>query len=181
MTPEPTPERSEVLLIGGRAGVGKSCLAAELHHQLSERRVRHAVIEGDNLDLAWPPPWEHGPPEQNLAEQNLAAIWRNYRALGYRRLIYTNTVSVLHGAELARAMGDDPVLRAVLLTATDDTARARLRGREIGAGLEAHVEKSRQRAAELGQQTPAWVQRFGTDDRTVGGLAAEVLGWLGWT
>lgn len=176
MKPEPTPERSEVLLIGGRSGVGKTSLAAELHHQLSLKQVKHAVIEGDHLDLAWPPPWEYG-----LAERNLAAIWQNYRALGYRRLIYTNTVSVLQGAELARAMNDDPVLRAVLLTATDDTARARLRGREIGAGLEAHVEKSRQRAAELGQQTPAWVQRLGTDGRTIGELGAHVLNWLGWT
>ncbi|WP_161881587.1 adenylyl-sulfate kinase [Deinococcus alpinitundrae] len=176
MKPEPTPERSEVLLIGGRSGVGKTSLAAELHHQLSARQVRHAVIEGDNLDLAWPPPWEHG-----LAERNLATIWQNYRALGYRRLIYTNTVSVLHSADLARAMGDEPVLRAVLLTANDDTARARLAGREIGAGLEVHVEKSSKRAAELGQQTPAWVQRLGTDGRTVGELGAQVLAWLGWT
>lgn len=29
---------------------------------------------------------------------DLAAMWDNYRAAGYSRLIYTNTVSVLHGA-----------------------------------------------------------------------------------
>ena len=56
-TPELAPERSEVLLIGGRSGVGKTSLAAELHHQLSVRQVKHAVIEGDTLDLAYPPPW----------------------------------------------------------------------------------------------------------------------------
>ena len=176
MRPEPTPERSKVLLIGGRAGVGKTSLAAELHHQLSVKRVKHAVIEGDNLDLAYPPPWEHG-----LAEQNLKAIWQNYRALGYRRLIYTNTVSVLQSADLARALGDDPLVVAALLTASDDTARARLQGREIGAGLETHVEKSSKRAAELDRQTPVWVQRFGTDGRTIRELGTEVLAWLGWT
>lgn len=165
-----------MLLIGGRSGVGKTSLAAELHHQLSEQRVKHAVIEGDNLDLAWPPPWEHG-----LAERNLAALWSNYRALDYQRLIYTNTVSVLQGTELAEAMGDDPLVRAVLLTATDDTARARLAGREIGAGLEAHLERSRQRATQLDQAAPPWVQRLGTDGRTIGELGAEVLIWLGWT
>jgi hypothetical protein len=40
------------------------------------------VIEGDNLDMAFPQAWEH-----NLAERKLAAIWANYRALGYQRMI----------------------------------------------------------------------------------------------
>lgn len=44
--------RSHVLLIGGRSGVGKSTVAAEVHRQLSEYGVHHAWIEGDNLDMA---------------------------------------------------------------------------------------------------------------------------------
>ena len=59
----------------------------------------HAVIEGDNLDLAYPPPWQHG-----LAEANLRAMSRNYRALGYRRLIYTNTLSVIRSDALAEVL-----------------------------------------------------------------------------
>jgi hypothetical protein len=53
-----------------------------MHAQLSAAGVRHCLIEGDNLDLAYPPPHVHG-----LAEQNLAAMWANYTALGYRRMI----------------------------------------------------------------------------------------------
>jgi hypothetical protein len=83
-------DQTEVLLIGGRSGVGKSAVGAEMHVQLSAVGVRHCLIEGDNLDMAYPPPLEHG-----LAEQNLSAMWANYRALGYRRMIYTNTASVL--------------------------------------------------------------------------------------
>ena len=60
-----------------------------MHAQLPAARVQHCFIEGNNLDMAYPPPWEHG-----LAEQNLAAMWANYRALGYRRVIYTNTASI---------------------------------------------------------------------------------------
>lgn len=74
---------SEVLFIGGRAGTGKTSVASALQELLSERQVKHAVLEGDALDLAYPPPWEHG-----LDARNLRAIWANYRALGYRRLIY---------------------------------------------------------------------------------------------
>ncbi len=61
---------SKLLVIGGRSGVGKSSVAFALHDQLAVERVRHAVIEGDALDLAWPAPWEH-----RLAERNLAAVW----------------------------------------------------------------------------------------------------------
>lgn len=97
-------DRTTALFIGGRAGSGKSSVANKLHARLSEADVMHAVIEGDNLDLAWPLPWDQG-----LAEKNLAAMWANYRTLGYRRLIYTNTVSVLEMTSLADAMGTIPV------------------------------------------------------------------------
>ena len=168
--------RSEVLFIGGRSGVGKTSVALELHWQLSAQRVKHCVIEGDTLDQAYPPPWEHG-----LAEQNLSAIWNNYRALGYRRVIYTNTVSVLYTATLTAAMGDDPVVKAVLLEASDDTAAQRLEGRETVTALHLHLDRSRLLAAELEQQTPSWVQRIHTDDKSVPAVAREILGLLSWT
>ncbi len=113
--------RSHVLLIGGRSGVGKSTIAAETHRQLSEHGVRHAWIEGDNLDMAFPVPWEQG---YNLAEANLAVMWSNYRAHGYRRLIYVNPASVFADVidALTTAMGDDPMVTGVLLSSSDETA-----------------------------------------------------------
>ncbi len=173
---EAVAERSEVLFIGGRSGVGKTSVALELHWRLAEQQVKHCVIEGDNLDQAHPPPWEHG-----LAEQNLSAMWRNYRALGYRRLIYTNTVSVLYTETLVAAMGDDPLVRAVLLGASDDTAGRRLKGRESKTTLELHLTRSRERAAELEQQTSSWVWRVSTDGKDVPTVAGEILELLGWT
>ena len=125
MYAEQMAERSEVLFIGGRAGVGKTRVALELHERLAAWRVKHAVIEGDNLDLAYPPVGEYG-----LAEKNLATMWGNFRALGYRKLIYTNTVSVVYSAGLADAMGDDPVVKGVLLRASDDNTAKRLERRE---------------------------------------------------
>jgi hypothetical protein len=169
------PLRSEVLFLGGRAGVGKTSVGTEIHVQLSARQVRHCLIEGDNLDLAYPPPWEHG-----LAERNLAAMWANYRALGYRRLIYTNTVSVRFADALTTAMGDDPRVTAVLLTADDGTARQRLARREIGTALRHHVERSDLAARELAELSPEWVHRIATDDRPVTDLATEIIELAGW-
>ncbi|WP_306210150.1 adenylyl-sulfate kinase [Actinoplanes sp. RD1] len=167
--------RSEVLFLGGRSGVGKSSVGYEMHAQLSAAGVRHCLIEGDNLDLAFPAPGEH-----RLAERNLAAMWANYRALGYRRLIYTNTVSVRETGGLAAAMGDNPLVTAVLLTASDATARHRLARREIGTALERHVESSDRAARELDALSAEWVHRVSTDDRAVAGIAAEVIALTGW-
>jgi hypothetical protein len=166
---------SEVLFIGGRSGVGKSSVGNEIHSQLSAHGVWHCFIEGDNLDMAYPPPWEHG-----LAERNLSAMWHNYTSIGYLRLIYTNTASVSVIDELVAAMGDDPRVTAVLLTATDATARERLGRREIGSALDWQVDRSNQVAEELDDFAPDWVHRVQTDGRSVADISEELVGLTGW-
>ncbi|MGA9869609.1 MAG: hypothetical protein WBQ44_00470 [Rhodococcus sp. (in: high G+C Gram-positive bacteria)] len=118
---------SEALILGGRSGVGKTTVALEMHAQLTANDVSHCVIDGDFLDMAHPLPWAH-----KLAEQNLTAMWRNYRALGYRRLIYINSASVLPDVtdELIAAMGDSPTVCAALLTCSGAIATQRLSQRE---------------------------------------------------
>lgn len=162
---------TQLLLIGGRSGVGKTSVASALHAMLSAEQVRHALIEGDTLDLAWPPPWEH-----RLAERHLATLWSTYRGIGYQRLIYTNTVSVLEAKPLAAAMGDQP---AVLLTATEATTQARLAVREHGEALATHLERSARAAQHLDAGADAKVHRIATDDRPVTEIAAQLRDlWL---
>ncbi|TKV29202.1 adenylyl-sulfate kinase [Arthrobacter sp. NamB2] len=166
---------TSVLFIGGRSGVGKTTVALALHDLLVERGVRHAVVEGDALDLAYPEPWEH-----RLAERNLAAIWSNYRALGYRRLIYTNTVSVLETGVLSAAMGDAPAVVAVLLEADTTTANTRLAGRETGRQLEDHRLRSARAAERLAREAPDAVHRIRTTARSPEDVAAQILALLEW-
>jgi hypothetical protein len=171
--------RSQVLFIGGRSGVGKSTVGAELYAQLCSAEVSHCMIEGDNLDLAYPVPREQA---LRLAELNLAAMWANYRAAGHSRLVYVNAASVrgpvLHA--LLMALGDDPVAHGVLLTASDEVAEARLAQREIGGGLAWHVERSRQVARELEEAAPGWVWRIETDGKSVVDVATTIVGLLNW-
>lgn len=171
--------RSHVLLLGGRSGVGKTTVAAEIHRQLSEAAVHHAWIEGDNLDMAFPVPWKRG---FALAEANLAAMWSNYKAHGYTRLIYANTASVVAPVidELTTAMGDHPVVTGVLLTSSDEVAEQRLVEREVGGGLDYAVGRSREAAHGLDSEAPAHVTRLHTDGQPVGTLAAEVIQLTGW-
>lgn len=114
--------RAEVLLIGGRAGVGKTTVGWEISAQLRAAEVAHAVIEGDYMGYVHPAP-EGDPHRAAVTERNLRAVWGNFAELGYRRLIYTNTVSVLDTSAslFEQAMGADVRLVRVLLTASDET------------------------------------------------------------
>lgn len=167
---------TDVIFIGGRSGVGKSSVAAEASRILARADISHAVIEGDNLDQAHPEPWRNG---IDLAEQNLAAMWKNYQAIGYSRLILTNTVSVLQIPSLGAALGTAIRPFGVLLTATDATTAERLAKREIGTALAEHIERSSVAAARLDAARD--VYRIVTDHRSVVDIASEILDAAGWT
>lgn len=168
-------DHSELLVIGGASGVGKSSTAFALHDILSAQDVQHAVVEGDALDLAHPAPWRSG-----IAFRNLSAIWANYRELGFRRLIFTNTVSVLEARSIADAMGDQPRVTAILLQASSSAIEVRLGKREQGESLAAHVERSKVAAARLDAKVDPSVQRLDTESLTPHEVALQVSTRLKW-
>ncbi|MER5494022.1 AAA family ATPase [Streptomyces sp. NPDC002490] len=174
-------DQAEVLLIGGRAGVGKTTVGWEVSARLRAARVAHCVVEGDFMGQAHPAP-EGDPRRSRIAERNLTALWSNYAELGYRRLIYTQTVSVLaeNEAVFQRAMGAHVRIVRVVLTASDATARERLTGRELGSELERELESSARKARILDEQTPLDTVRVATDGRSVVDIAREVLGATSW-
>lgn len=170
----------EVLLLGGRSGVGKTTVGWEVSAWLQASGVAHCLIEGDNLDQAHPAPPDD-PQRARLTERNLAALWANYAALGHHRLIYTNTVSVIEPDLVARAVGGTPRIIGVLLTADDRTARQRLGSREIGSQLDAHVRRGAEMAHRLRDTAADWVVRIRTDSRPVTDVARAVIAVTGWT
>jgi gluconate kinase len=172
-----TASPTQALFLGGRSGVGKSTVAAEVSRILTAADIPHALIEGDALDQAHPEPWRQGIP---LAERNLAAMWRNYRDAGWTRVVYTNTVSVLETAPLTAALGGEVDAVGVLLTADDATAAERLARREIGSGLPEAIARSAAAAPRLEAGAAADVHRVRTDERTVADIAAEVVAISGW-
>jgi hypothetical protein len=176
----PADERMEALLIGGRAGVGKTTAGLEVSVQLRAARIAHALVEGDNLDQIFPAP-PGDPTRAHITEANLAALWRNYTALGCKRLIYTNTVSILESDLITRAMGGAARIIAVLLTADDATAQQRLSGREIGSQLDAHLLRSAKMATYLETTAPAWVHRIPTDGRNAVDIARDIITTTGWS
>lgn len=172
--------RPEALVIGGRSGVGKTSVGYEIADQLEAAGIVHFHVEGDNLDEAYPKPYLN-PRTSWLCEANLSALWTNYAALGYRRMIYTNTAAAIEPESgwISRAMGDARVI-PVLLTASDETAAARLADREIGGAYDWHVERSNTAARELDVIVPERVPRVPTDGRTVADIAREIVELTGW-
>ncbi|GHG62188.1 hypothetical protein [Streptomyces griseocarneus] len=170
----------ELLLIGGGAGVGKTTVAWEVSAALRERGTAHCLIEGDYMDQIHPAP-AGDPWRTAITERNIAAVWSNYAALGQHRLIYTNTVSVLEGPMISRAMGGGEVrVTCVLLTAEEVTVRERLTQREIGSELFAHIERSLRMARRLGDKAPAGTVRIPTDGRSVQDIATQVIQAAAW-
>ena len=49
----------EVLLLAGRSGSGKTSVSFEVSDQLQKADVAHCLVDGDNLDTAYPKP-AHG-------------------------------------------------------------------------------------------------------------------------
>ncbi|MEU6750194.1 hypothetical protein ABZ914_28600 [Spirillospora sp. NPDC046719] len=174
-------ERAEVLLIGGRAGVGKTTVGWEVSALLRSEAVAHAIIDGDFMGQVHPAP-EGDPHREEITEINLTAVWANFARRGYRRLVYTNTASVLPEATgmFERAMGAGVRIVRVLLTASDETARERLVGRELGSELEQELEGGVRKARVLDRRAPAGTVRVATDGRLVADIAREVVAATGW-
>lgn len=173
-------DQVEVLFIGGRSGVGKSTVAAEVCVLLEAAGIAHVQLEGDFLGQVFPPP-PGDPDRSRIVLDNLAALWRNFAALGYRRLVYTNTVSVLYADELAKALDAPVKIARVLLIASDEVANQRLATRELGSGLDVHVARSARAAAWLDRDAPGDVVRIGTDGRSVVDIAADVVAAARWS
>jgi hypothetical protein len=175
-------DHTEVLLIGGRAGVGKTTVGWEVSALLRAAAVPHAVIDGDFMGQVHPAP-EGDPHRSEITESNLTAVWANYTQRGYRRLIYTNTLSVLPEATgmFERALGPGVRIVRVLLTASDATARDRLVRRELGSELDQELAGSARKAWLLDQRAAAETVRVETDGRTVVDIAREVVAATDWT
>ncbi|WP_242906097.1 hypothetical protein [Actinomadura terrae] len=172
---------AEVLLIGGRAGVGKTTCGWEVSALLRDAAVPHAIIEGDFMGQVHPAP-EGDPDRAKITESNLTAMWANYTERGYHRLIYTNTLSVLPETTpmFQRALGTGARIIRVLLTASDETARERLLGRELGSELEQELRGGIRKARLLDQRVSTQTVRVVTDGRAVMDIAQEVASATGW-
>ena len=173
-----------LLLVSGRSGSGKTSTTYELSATLRSLDIPHANVSADNLDDIYPD--EEGA-EMLLA--NLRAIWKKYHhSRGCTRLILSGTAIVIEAKAIRAVIEEicqetDPntkvEVHSVVLTASDETSGARLQEREIGSGLERHIESSRKWSRFFDDYPDA--HRVNTDGRSVVEVSNEVLEYIKWS
>lgn len=165
-----------VIIVSGTIGVGKSAVASEMSEILCDRQVPHAYVDLDSLASSWP---QVGPFNNVLAFRNLASVWANYREAGCERLIVARVVE--HPSELdsyRRAVPGASIVVCRLVT-SQETRVSRIRQREVGAGLDWHLDRTIE-LEEILQQASLEDFRVDNDGRPIRAVAHEVLEKAGW-
>jgi hypothetical protein len=168
---------TEVVLISGAAGVGKTSVAFEMSMRLQAAGVGHALIDTDELDRIYPVPDDL----YRLTERNLKAVWQGFRERGATRLIAVG-VFVHEPTELAwlRRSMPDARFTLVRLAASYATLADRIRRREIGSDLDGQLERTRRQLRTLARERRPDVRVIPTDGASIRDTAAEIIRLAGW-
>jgi hypothetical protein len=168
---DPPPSAVDVLVLSGPCGVGKSSVAFECMNLLEAAGVAAAMVDGE-LAYFHPKPDgdRHG---YAVAEEGLRVLWRVYRAAGHRRLLLSRVVEDGEQWGIVERAVPGARIRLLRLVASPETIGERLRGREIGSGLEWHLRRNVEIAAStLGEPVDA--------ERSIPDIARDALGRAGW-
>jgi hypothetical protein len=113
---------SDVLIISGSMGAGKTTILAEASDLLRAANIPHAAIDVDALGIF------HARVDRatDVALRNLTAVWSNYAALGIDRLLLAEAIdSPARRDALRQAVGATTVVVCRLRASLENDARAR--------------------------------------------------------
>jgi adenylylsulfate kinase len=165
----------KAILISGTMGSGKTTVLAEASDILLSKGIVHAAIDLDTLGIAHLP---NGVAD-DLLFRNLASVWANYQAAGVTRLLLAEALETAADLERTRnAIGEVEIV-VCRLTASEETAKQRVRTREPGMLQETFVT----RVADLGRILDlAALENFSiqNDNASVTDVARELLLRAGW-
>lgn len=170
---------SDVLLITGTVGVGKTTVAEAAGQLLAQRGVPHAVIDLDQIRLLWPSP---DADRFNLAIElrNLASLADNYRQAGAQRLVLAGVIE--RRSDLAayeRACGGSVFVMRLLGTASTIDLRLRTRHRDSPEDLAWHLARRSELDAILDAAHVSDADVV-IGEREPAELATEALRLAGW-
>jgi len=126
---ETTNRPVAVLVLSGAVGSGKSTIGRFVATRLREANVSHALVDHEWMGYCWPVPADDRWNEQ-VAAQNLACAWSNFRAAGAERLIFCRVLESRSVLGHVRHAVPDAVVTVVQLRAPLGVIQQRLRARE---------------------------------------------------
>jgi Cdc6-like AAA superfamily ATPase len=165
---------TEVLILHGSPGSGKTTLSAAVAEKLRQADLSHAVIDLDQLNIIYP---SQGRP---FSRRNLKVIWPNYIAVpGLKVIIPTVIADVADYQSLLDAMPADKVMICEL-TAPESILKDRVTNREPNAYWQERLRKWVDVYLQRDES-----QKFGdfqvtTHDKSIGETANEILKKSGW-
>jgi molybdopterin-guanine dinucleotide biosynthesis protein len=167
-----------VVVLTGTVGSGKSTLLGEMSDVLVERGAPHLALDVDALSYTFPRP-DDDPYGQRIADENLAAVWRNAERAGARRALLARVVEDL--AELDAYRGAIPGADIVVcrVVASADVVALRLRQREVGSARDWHLRRAPELDAILDRAAVEDVA-VANEDRPLRAVATEALAAVGW-
>jgi energy-coupling factor transporter ATP-binding protein EcfA2 len=133
----PMSDRFRALLVVGASGVGKTSVAHMISRLLSESGRPVAFVDLDSISQFGPPPRQWASYD-HLRQQNIAALWANFRVAGAQFLVIAGHVNSTVARDNYAAALPDCDLFTVRLVAPTETVRVRIRrrARESGHALD---------------------------------------------
>ncbi len=162
-----------VLLITGPIGVGKTTVAAEVSERLDEAGIAHAMVDIDSLRWCYPRP-PHDRFRIGLAMRNLAAVWANFRAAGAMRLILADVVESRDHLDRYRVAVPRAEIVVVRLAASLSTLTLHVERRELGSGLDRHLQRAFELARVMERNAVEDIL-VNVDGKAVAEITREVL------
>lgn len=171
-------ESLPVLIVTGPVGVGKTTVAGEISEILEAERVLHAFVDLDALRWFYP----HPPGDRfgsTVAIKNLAAVWKNYEEVGVRALVVADIIETPGDLEPYRRALPNPAITVVRLWASIEAMRSRIAQREVGSGLDWHLDRTVELATIMDASSVEDVL-IETEGKTVLEVPREVLDRTEW-
>lgn len=169
---------TQVLIVNGTVGAGKTVVAEQVGELLREREVPHAVLDVDLLRWVWPPP-EGDRFAQQVVSDHLTAMAGTLSTRGYRHVVLAEVVEDPADRERYELAFDGADVRIVRVVANQTTREARIVAREA-------ARESRDWHLARTVELEAVLDAVGLDDAVVSNdrplrdVAAQVLAAAGW-
>ena len=172
-------QKFRILLVSGPVGVGKTSVGNEIAEILERKKIPHTFVDFDQIRCTYPRP-KDDPWGNRLGLENLGAIWRNCSQSGALNLVISYVVEDETFIERLLKIIPEADVCTMQLSADIATLEARLKGREIGSGLEWHLNRASELLSSLKAASTPSDHRISTEGRDVVDIAEEIVSKIDW-